>query len=154
MAEDIKQQVVAEIQAAALKMFAIQLEESTDIVRCAQLLVFVRHIKDGDFKEEFLFCHALEATTKEGDVFQEVSKFFEKEGLSGDSVCGNTTDGAPAILGSHSDYQAKVKDTNLDTKHLHCKIHRYAMASKTLPTELRAVLDEVIAMVSPSREVL
>ena len=79
MAEDIKQQIVAEIQAAPLKMFAIQLDESTDVARCAQLLVFVRYIKDGDFQEEFLVCHALEATTK-GDVFQEVSKFFEKEG--------------------------------------------------------------------------
>ena len=133
-------------------MFAIQLDGSTDVARCAQLLVFVRYIKDGDVKEEFLFCHALEATTK-GDVFQEVFKFFEKEGLSWDNVCGNTTDGAPAMLGSHSGYQAKVKDTNPDTKHLHCMIHRYARASKTLPTELRAVLDEVIALV-PSRQVL
>ena len=78
------------------------------VARCAQLLVFLRHIKDGDFKEEFLFCQAMEATTKGEDVFHEVSKFFENEGLSWDNVCGNTTDGAPAMLGSHSGYQAKV----------------------------------------------
>ena len=54
IAEDIKQQVADEIQAAPLKMFAIQLDESTDVARCAQFLVFVRYIKDGDFKEEFL----------------------------------------------------------------------------------------------------
>ena len=77
--------------------------------------------------------------------FQEVSKFFEKEGLSWDNVCGNTTDGATAMLGSH---QAKVKDTNPDTKHLHCMIHQYALASKTLQTELRVVLHEVITMVN------
>ena len=108
MAEDIKQQVVAEMQPAPFKMHAIQLDGSTDVARCAQLFVFVQYIKDGDFKEEFSFCHALEATTKREDAFQEVSKFFEKEGLSWDNVCGrNTTDGAPAMLGSHSGYQAK-----------------------------------------------
>ena len=52
------------------------------------------------------------------------------------------------MLGSHSGYQAKLKDTNPDTKHLHCMIHQYALASKTLPTELRAILDEVIAIVN------
>ena len=100
-------QVVAVIQAAPLKMFAIQLDESTDVARCAQLLVFVRDIKDGDLKEEFLFCHALEATTKGEDIFLEVSKFFEKKGLSGDNVCGNTTDGAPAMLVSHSGFKQR-----------------------------------------------
>ena len=35
MAEDIKQQVVDEIQAAPLKMFVIKLDESTDVARCA-----------------------------------------------------------------------------------------------------------------------
>ena len=88
---------------------------------------------------------------KAEDVFLEVSKFFEEEGLSWNNVCGNTTDGGPAMLGSHSGYHAKVKDTNPDTKHLHCMIHRYALASKTLPTELRAVLDEVIAMVNATK---
>ena len=48
---------------------------------------------------------------------------------------------------------SKVKDTNPDTKHLHCVIHRYALASKTLPTELRAVLDVVIAMVNAIKQV-
>ncbi|KAI6658457.1 protein ZBED8-like [Oopsacas minuta] len=39
-------------------------QQSTDVSSCAQLLVFARYIKDGDFKEEFLFFHCLETTTK------------------------------------------------------------------------------------------
>ena len=147
MEEDIKQQIVAEMQSAPLKMFAIQLDESTDVAGCPQLLLFVQHIKGIDFKEEFLFCQALETTTKGEIFFQEVSKFFEKEGLFWYNVCGITTVGTPTMLGSHSGYQAKVKGTNPDTIHLHCLIHRYALASKTLPTEVKSVLDEVIAMV-------
>ena len=72
---------------------------------------------------------------------------LKKRGCLG-TMCVKTTDGAPAMLGSHSGYQAKVKDTYPDTKYLHCMIHRYALASKALPTELRAVLDEVIPMVN------
>ena len=100
------------------------LDESTDVARCAQLLVFVRYFKDGDFKEEFLFFHALEATTKGEDVFQAVSKFFEKEGRGClGTMCVETQQmellqcwavildikqsEGPAILGSHSGYQAK-----------------------------------------------
>ena len=69
MADDVEQQVVAEILGAPLNTFSIQLDESTDVSSCAQLLVFARYIKDGDFKEEFLFCQRLETSTKGEDIF-------------------------------------------------------------------------------------
>ena len=42
MADDVEQQVVAEILGAPLNTFSIQLDESTDVSSCAQLLVFAR----------------------------------------------------------------------------------------------------------------
>jgi zinc finger BED domain-containing protein 5/7/8/9 len=107
-----------------------------------------RYIKDGGFKEEFLFCHALESTTKGEDVLNVVSMFLEEEGLSWDNVCSCTTDGAPSMLGNRSGFRAQVAAANPTAKHLHCMIHRYALASKTLPTELKAVLDDIVAMVN------
>ena len=62
--------MVAEIWGVPL--FAIQLDESS----CGQLLVFECYIQDGDFNEEFLFCHALESTMKGVNVFREVSNLF------------------------------------------------------------------------------
>ena len=62
IAEDIKQQVVREIRGAPLNKFAIQLDESTD----ASASCFRKVHLDGDFKEDFLFCHCLEFTTGEG----------------------------------------------------------------------------------------
>ena len=56
IADDIEQQVVAEIRGAPLNKFAIQLDESTDVASCAQLLVFARYIKDGDFKKNSCFA--------------------------------------------------------------------------------------------------
>lgn len=58
------------MKAALLDLFAIQLDESVDVASCAQWLGFTRSIEDGDFKEEFLFCYAPEATTTGEDAFQ------------------------------------------------------------------------------------
>ena len=44
--------------------------------------------------------------------------------------------------------QGKVTDMNSKTKHLHCMLHRYALACKTLAPGLRLVLDDVVYMKS------
>ena len=41
MSDDVKQQVIAELKKAPFEKFAIQLNESTDVTACAQLLVFL-----------------------------------------------------------------------------------------------------------------
>ena len=53
-----------------------QLDESTDIAQCNQILVFVRYVHSGLLNEEFLFCKPLLATTKAADVQQVVRTFF------------------------------------------------------------------------------
>jgi len=59
MAIDIKNQVFQEIKSAAFDLSSIQLDGSTDVASCAQLLVFVRYVHSGLFKEEFLFSSPL-----------------------------------------------------------------------------------------------
>ena len=66
MSIDVK--VLTEIKASPL--FSFQLDESTDVSLCTQLLVFMRYINSGDIKDEFLFCNALETTTKADDVME------------------------------------------------------------------------------------
>lgn len=148
MSIDIKDQVVSEMKTAPLGIFAIQLDETTDVANCAQLLAFTRYIKNDDFKEEFLFCQTLEASTTGADIFELVNSFFEAEGLQWNNLCGCTTDGAPAMLGSQSGFKTRIKAVNSQAKHLHCMIHRQALASKTLPTELKLVFDTTVKMVN------
>jgi hypothetical protein len=74
MAADVKQQVLDEIKASPV--FSFQLDESTDITSCSQLLVFVKYIYNKSIKEEFLFCNPLITTTKASDVMDMVSNFF------------------------------------------------------------------------------
>ena len=69
-------------------------------------------------------------------------------GLSWKNVSACTTDGAPALPGIHSGFRARVKRVNPVSKHNHCMIHRYALASKTLPSDLKLVLDDIVTMVN------
>ena len=146
--DDVKQQVIAKLKEAPLGKFSIQLDESTDVVACAQLMVFARYIRGEDFKKNFLFCYTIDSTTRDEGIVNKFSNFFEKEGLSWNNVCGCTTVGAPSMLGRRSGFQGQVVEKNSKTKHLYCMLHRYALACKTLPPELRLVLDDVVHMIN------
>ena len=108
MSVNVKEQVIDEIQDSP--MFSFQVDESTDITSCAQLLVFVRYIHSGDIKEEFLFCSDLKTTTKSVDILEKIRTFFDSENLHWKNVCGVCTDGAPAMLGAQSGFQKKLKN--------------------------------------------
>ena len=129
-------------------LFAIQLDESTDVSSCAQLMVFVKYIYNGAFKEEFLFCSALETNTKATDIFEKVSSFFESEDLEWKNLAGCCTDGAPAMSGSHSGFQTLVKLLALTSKGVYCMLHRQALACKTLPDSIQIVLKQMIQIVN------
>ena len=146
MAQDVTVQVIQEIKGSP--MFSFQLDETTDISSCAQLLVFVRYINSGDFKEEFLFCSELDPTTKSADVMKKMTTFLESTQLDWTNVCGVCTDGAPSMLGSQSGFQKQVKELAPEAKGTHCFIHRYALASKTLPAQLKDVLNSVVKIVN------
>ena len=107
MATDVKQQVMAEIKSSP--MFSIQVDESTDVASCTQLLVFVRYIHMEDVKEEFLYFKALETSATAQDVMDSFSKFFDIEGLQWEKLCGVCTGGVPAMLGCKSGFQMKVQ---------------------------------------------
>jgi hypothetical protein len=53
MAGDVLKQLLLRIQASEL--CALQLDESTDVVGLAQLLVYVRYVYGGSIKEDILF---------------------------------------------------------------------------------------------------
>ena len=146
MATDIKQQVIAEIK--SFSMFSIQVDESTDVASCSQLLVFVRYIHREDVKEEFLYCKALATSATAQDVMDSIPNFFDIEGLQWKKLCGVCTDGAPAWLGCKSGFQMKVKKKFPEVRGVHCMIHRYTLACKTLPNFLKKVLNSVVKIVN------
>ena len=55
MSNDIKTQIINEIGNS--RTFALQLDESTDVSLCAQVMIYVRYIHKNYFNNEFLFCY-------------------------------------------------------------------------------------------------
>ncbi|XP_070270292.1 LOW QUALITY PROTEIN: protein FAM200C [Myotis yumanensis] len=148
MYADILDQVIQEIKSAPLPIFNIQLDESTDVANCSQLLVYVRYINDGNFKDEFLFCKPLEMTTTARDVFDTVGSFLKEHQISWEKVCGACTDGAPAMLGCRSGFQRLVLNGSPKVIGTHCVIHRQILTTKMLPQELQEVMKSVISCVN------
>ena len=86
MSLDAKQQVIEEIKASPF--FVFQVDKSTDVALCSQLVVFVRYIHEYDIKNEFLFCTSLKTTTKSEDVTEKIFTFFDRLHYSGINYAG------------------------------------------------------------------
>lgn len=148
MSADILDQVVQEIKSAPLPICSIQLDESTDVANCSQLMVYVRYINDGDFKDEFLCCKPLERTATALDVFEAVDSFLRQHEISWKSICGICTDGAPATLGCQSGFQRLVLNESPKAIGAHCMLHLQTLAMKTLPQDFQEVMKSVLSSVN------
>ena len=87
----------------------MQLDETTDVSNCAQVLVFVRDATKDSIRSELQLSNEMRTTTKGEDVFEFVDNFFKENGLQWSKLVGCTTEGAPAMLGKKSGFQAHVK---------------------------------------------
>ena len=104
MSQDIKDQV------RASPVFAIQLDDTTDVAQCSQLLMYARFMSGNSVKEEMLFCHPMESYTTATDHFQVVSNFFQENQLLWDSLVRVCSDGTPAMLDLQSGFRTRVKE--------------------------------------------
>lgn len=147
MSCDILDQIDQEIKGSPI-CISLQLDESTDVSNMSQLIVYTRYIKDGEIKDEFLFCETLQTTTKAADVFRLLDEFFEKHQIKWEKVGSVCTDGAPAMIGNRSGFAALVKESVPDLIMKHCVLHRHALAAKTLPPHLKEVLSVCVKVVN------
>ncbi|KAF2889162.1 hypothetical protein ILUMI_17011 [Ignelater luminosus] len=60
----------------------------------------------------------------------------------------HTTNDAPVVIGARSGLAQELKEKNPTLVSTHCVIHRQALASKTLPQNLRQTLDSAINVVN------
>ena len=148
MSEDIKEQVITEINKSVFGLLSIQLDESVDASSVSQLMVFVRYAVGPSVKEELLFCSALNTSTKTSGVLEKVDHFFNENKISWNNLRGMCTGGAPAMLGSKSGFRALMQSKATGVIFTHCFIHWEALASKTLPHSLQDVLNITIKIVN------
>ena len=109
MSNNMLHQLMRELKESSFPT-SLQLDESTDVSHCCQLLVFVRYVHGDAIKEEFLFCKTLEKTSKGADIFKIIDEFFATENFDWkNKVSSICTDGAPAMLGNKSGFASLVK---------------------------------------------
>lgn len=147
MSVDIADQVIEGVRASKYG-FAIQVDESTDVTNCSQLLVYVRFTQNNAAKTELLLSQDLSSTTKGKDIFNVLDNFFKQNELDWGKLVGCTTDGAPSMLGRQSGFQAHVKAVSPNAIAVHCFIHRFALCAKVLPPRLLSCLNRVIKIVN------
>ena len=147
MSDDIKLQIKDIFQDNNM-MFALQLDESTDVSGLAQLLVFIRFIHNDRIIEQFLCCLELPMRTRGEDIFKTVNCFMKENNFSWLNCVGICTDGAPSMVGSIKGFTTLAKKENENIITTHCFLHREALVSQTIGNDLRRVIDKVVQMVN------
>lgn len=128
-------------------MYAVQLDESTDISKKAIMLVFARFLWEDKIFEDFLFSCELLHTTAE-DIFTALNDFFNEHDIPWTKCVGLSTDGAKSMAGNKTGLQARVKAVAPQVKWTHCCIHREALVAKRLPDHLKKILNEVVQIIN------
>ena len=126
--------------------FSLQLDESTDVSYCSQLVCYVN---GNNIKEEFLFSEPLLETAKASDVFQKVNNFFVKQTFDWKKKIGSIcTDETAAMLGNKSGFATLVKKEVPNVTVTRWTLHRHALAAKSLPLTLKEILSYCVKMVN------
>ena len=147
IANHIFSQLIGQIQDIQCRI-SLQFDETTDIESISQLVAYVRFVKENTIVDEFLFCQEMKERTRAKDVFDVVNAFLREILIVWNKVGSVCTDGAPAMIGHLSGFVATPKQVAPHIVSNHCAIHKYALACKTLPLELKSVLDSVVKAVN------
>ena len=147
IANDILSQLIAQIQDSPCRI-SLQFDETTDIKSISQLVAYVRFVKENAIVDEFLFCLEMKERTRAKDVFDLVNAFFCENSIAWNKMGSVCTDGAPAMIGHRSGFVALMKQVAPHIVSNHCAIHKYSLACKTLPLELKSVLDSEVQAVN------
>ena len=147
---DMSENIECNIKSTILKhkLFALQVDESTDIIGKVQLLVFFRFIDDESIVKDFLCCQELPETTKGQDIFDVINSYLEHFELKWKNCVGICSDGAASMTECLKGFVFIAQKQNSNIIHTHRFIHREALVAKTLGSELNSVLDMVVKMVN------
>lgn len=132
----------------ASDMFAMQLDESTDVAGLSIILVFVRYIFGTSIEEDLLLCTPLETNTTGEEIFKVIDCYMTKHNIDWKKCIDVHSDGAAAMVGKIKGTVSKIKNIAPGCNSSHCILHRYALVVKKMPAELKEVLDEAVKIIN------
>uniref|UniRef100_A0A6P7HAL3 General transcription factor II-I repeat domain-containing protein 2A-like n=1 Tax=Diabrotica virgifera virgifera TaxID=50390 RepID=A0A6P7HAL3_DIAVI len=120
--------------------YSLALDESTDMTDTAQVAIFIRGV-DANFNktEELAALFPLKDTTKSRDLLEAVQTTLNRFSLQLNNLSGLTTDGAPAMVGTHKGLVKLIENEtckvgNTLMLNFHCIIHHEGLV-KLIETE-------------------
>ena len=149
MAEDTETQLIDKTKKS--KLFALQLDESTDIQNISILLMYVQYSAhdESDMKEDILNVSELPKHITSSEIFKVLNGFIEERGLKWKNCIGVCTDGAACLTGTSSGLVTKIKDmAGNNLLSMYCYIHRQNLASKKMALELNEVLSQSVKIIN------
>ena len=147
IAHNILSQLIAQIQDSPGRI-SLQFDKTTDIKSISQFVAYVRFVKENAILDQFLFCQEMKERTRAKDVFDPINGFLRENSIAWNKVGSVCIDGALTIIQHRSSFLALMKQVAPHIISNHCAIHKYAIACKTLPLELKSVLDSVVKAVN------
>jgi len=139
--------------ANTFKCFSIALDNSTDVLDTAQLLIFIRRINEHFcITEELLCMESLKGSTTRQDIFDSVMHSLEKSELCLYKLVSIPTDGAPSLTGKHSRLNKRMNDKIQADYPLHkvvsfhCIIRQESLCKSRL--HFKHVVDPVVQAVN------
>uniref|UniRef100_A0A8C5BW02 SPIN-DOC-like zinc-finger domain-containing protein n=1 Tax=Gadus morhua TaxID=8049 RepID=A0A8C5BW02_GADMO len=148
LAKNLKEQLGQRMEGLGKGAFSIALDESTDISDTAQLLIFIQTVTENfEIGEELLSLESIKDRTRGVDICGAVCRSLEAYNVKLPSMVGNTTDGAPAMVGRKAGAVSLLSEkvANSGGEKLikyHCIIHQEALAAQTL--EMKHVTEIVV----------
>ncbi|XP_034615313.1 zinc finger BED domain-containing protein 5-like [Trachemys scripta elegans] len=146
MAENVKQQLLSRVQRS--RYYALQADESTDVVNLANLLLFVRYELNNEVHNDILFCQSMPTHTTGEAIFKVIDDFIKNSDLDWSRCVGISMDGARAMIGSKKGVVARIQAVAPEAKSTHCCIHREALATQNVQADLKKVLDEAVKIIN------
>ncbi|GFX44471.1 zinc finger MYM-type protein 6 [Trichonephila clavipes] len=116
------------------------LDETTDITKISQLIIYVRCIFNEDITETFLCCKSLDGKTTGEKIFEVINEYFEAKSLTWANCVAVCTDGAAALTGLNKRLRGLIQIVAPHMVFNHCMIHRQALVAKDMDEELHNIL--------------
>ncbi|UYV63240.1 EPM2AIP1 [Cordylochernes scorpioides] len=135
-----------------VEWFSLALDESTDVLDTAQVLIYIRGVdKSYEVHEELLDMYSIHGTTTGTDIFKGVEMAINKNNLRWKNLKCITTDGGKNMSGKDKGVVALVSkavenDGGSKPLVLHCIIHQQSLCGKCL--DMSDVLKPVISTVN------
>ena len=130
------------------EMFALQLDESTDVAGLSILLVFVRYLFEGSIEEDLFLCTPLETNTTGEEIFKVIDNYMTKHHIDWNKCIDVCSDGAAAMVGKIKGTVTRIKNIAPNCSSSHCVLHRHALVAKKMPSALKKVLDQAVQIVN------